>query len=77
MPSVFADKREGLKKSLSALRGESILVLIGPEGGFDLTEIDAASKRGVRLISLGENILRCDTAAIATIAAINYALSDI
>lgn len=77
MPSVFPFKKESLKRRLSTFGGRSILVFIGPEGGFDPVELDAASKEGVVFVSLGENILKCDTAAISAVAMINYALSNI
>ena len=77
MPSVARGKRRSLKECLSGFRGKSILVLIGPEGGFDSLELDMASKKSILSVSLGENVLKCDTAAISTIAMINYALSDI
>ncbi len=77
IPSPSPIKRYSLKKALSNFRGGSILVLIGPEGGFAPEEIDAASKKNALFVSLGENILRCDTAAISAIAMINYGLGNI
>jgi len=45
-----------------------ILLCVGPEGGFTAQEVDAASTAGARIISLGRNILRIETAAIALCA---------
>jgi 16S rRNA (uracil1498-N3)-methyltransferase len=39
-------------------------IFIGPEGGFENEEIDFAKCLGIKIISLGENILRVETAAI-------------
>ena len=77
LPTVLPFKKESLKKKLSSFTGGSILMIIGPEGGFDPAELEAASKENVLFISLGENTLRCDTAAISLTAMINYALSEI
>ncbi|MDB4349868.1 16S rRNA (uracil(1498)-N(3))-methyltransferase [Omnitrophica bacterium] len=77
IPSVGHVEKKSLKEKLSAFRGRSILILIGPEGGFDPAELEAASKKEITFVSLGENVLKCDTAALAAIAMINYALSDI
>lgn len=43
-------------------------ILIGPEGGFDKSEIDLAKKQGAHMFSLGPRILRTETAAIATLS---------
>lgn len=50
--------------------GESISIFIGPEGGFEESEVDEAVKAGGEVISLGHRILRTDTAGPALIAAI-------
>ncbi len=43
---------------------KNINIFIGPEGGFDKTEIDVALKNGFKTVTLGKNILRVETAAI-------------
>ncbi|HAS79289.1 MAG TPA: hypothetical protein DCR90_00080, partial [Fusobacteriaceae bacterium] len=43
---------------------KKILYLIGPEGGFDDSEVEFLQKKGVKVISLGKRILRAETAAI-------------
>lgn len=45
-----------------------ILILIGPEGGFEPDEITAAQNRGFRAMGLGPRILRAETAALAAAA---------
>lgn len=44
---------------------EEILIVIGPEGGFTEEEIDFSRAHGFRHMSLGQNTLRIETAAIA------------
>ena len=51
---------------------QNIVVLIGPEGGFSRAEADAARAKGFHLVSLGPNILRTETAAIAVLSMILY-----
>jgi 16S rRNA (uracil1498-N3)-methyltransferase len=46
------------------LKGEDALILIGPEGDFSKQEIEEAIKNGYHPISLGENRLRTETAAL-------------
>ncbi len=55
-------------EALAAIRaGESLSVMIGPEGGFAQEEIEAVRER-MQVISLGKRILRTDTAAIAVLS---------
>ena len=46
------------------IKAKTITVLIGPEGGFSDNEIDIAEKNGFISVSLGNNRLRTETAAI-------------
>lgn len=59
---------QGLKK------GKSISILIGPEGGFSIQEIDALTNQGFIRTSLGKRILRAETAAIYALSVIGYLL---
>ncbi|MBQ2815878.1 MAG: 16S rRNA (uracil(1498)-N(3))-methyltransferase [Clostridia bacterium] len=56
--------KEALKELKNA---KSVGIIIGPEGGFDEGEIDAAKDAGGRIISLGKRILRTETAAITSV----------
>ena len=53
---------------------EAIHVAIGPEGGFDDTELAAFQTDGWRRVSLGKRILRVETAAVAMAALAGRAL---
>lgn len=54
--------------ALPPMRGPCAL-LVGPEGGFDTTELDALARLAfVQVASLGRRILRAETAAIAGLA---------
>lgn len=56
------------KEALSGIKsGDSISVMIGPEGGFSEEEI-AMVKEDMQVISLGKRILRTDTAGIAVMS---------
>ncbi len=72
MPSL-SKKSISLKSALkNAGRPKKVLAIIGPEGGFSEDEIAGACEKGAVLVSLGNLILRSDTAAIATLSIINY-----
>ena len=55
--------------------GQSIGIFIGPEGGFDSSEIELV-KDNSHLISLGNRILRTETAGLATLAMLIYQLEQ-
>lgn len=49
-----------------------LLLCIGPEGGWDPEEIDAAARAEFRVFSLGPRILRTETAALAALAIVQF-----
>lgn len=52
--------------------GSSIHFLIGSEGGFSPEEVQQAEEQGIGIVSLGQRILRCETAPIVAAATILY-----
>ncbi len=62
--------REQLPPIVSSAK--SVLVVIGPEGGFSHAEGEAARAAGAHVLSLGERILRTETAALAAVAILDY-----
>ncbi len=60
------------------LMGEetAVSIFIGPEGGFTAVEIEQAEQHGVTPITLGQRILRAETAAIAAAAIILHELGE-
>jgi len=63
-----------LREILGARRAHTVVLAIGPEGGWTDDEFAAACKVGFAEASLGSLILRAETAVIACLAAVNYAL---
>ena len=53
---------------------QTILLFIGPEGGLTSEEVERARQRGVQIVTLGTRILRAETAALASVANVMYAL---
>jgi len=54
------------------VRAQTMLVIIGPEGGFSREEAERATAAGAHAISLGRRILRTETAALVVLAALLY-----
>lgn len=54
---------------------KNIIILIGPEGGFSDREVREIKSCGGVSVSLGKRIFKTDTAALATLAAVQYEMS--
>ncbi len=71
-------EREGLDAVLGSSRDLKTLALItGPEGGFASFEADLARITGLRICSMGERILRCETAPVVALTAVMYATGNL
>ena len=66
------EEENSLKSALSKAEFKTACVVVGPEGGFDIDEVEQAKKVGFNIVSLGKRILRCETAPGCAICAILY-----
>lgn len=68
----------GLKETLKAKANNSTsaLIIIGPEGGLAVTEVEKARSYGALTVSLGPRIMRTETAGLASGVAVLYELGD-
>ena len=57
---------------VSLAKARSILVIVGPEGGFSHEEAEAVVAAGAHAVSLGSRILRTETAPLVILTAILY-----
>ncbi len=53
-------------------QAQTILLFIGPEGGLTAEEIQQAQQRGIHSVTLGQHILRAETAALVAVANVLY-----
>ena len=67
------ESKTGLREALADGLGNTVSLLVGPEGGFAPAEAQAAVSAGLKSVSLGTRILRCETAPVAALAAVLYA----
>lgn len=75
IPYELAEGMEKTKEVFeSFMPGNSVAVFIGPEGGFEESEVEAAAAAGVEPVSLGKRILRTETAGFTVLAWIMYEL---
>lgn len=72
------EKAKGMAATRQAVEqirpGQSVGIFIGPEGGFEESEILKAQEYGTLPVSLGKRILRTETAGLAVLAILMYHL---
>ncbi|MFC1831731.1 16S rRNA (uracil(1498)-N(3))-methyltransferase [Thermodesulfobacteriota bacterium] len=63
-----------LAEAIGQDRESPVCLMIGPEGGFSDEEAEQALASGWQQVSLGDQILRAETAAISAVAIVNHLL---
>ena len=75
VPYELCEGMDTFKNALSMITaGKTVGVFIGPEGGFEPTEISYALENGITPVSLGRRILRTETAGMTVMSIIMYHL---
>ena len=73
IPYENANGMSSLKEAVKKAVNEQVVsVFIGPEGGFEETEVELAKEYGVIPVSLGKRILRTETAGFTTLSILMY-----
>ena len=71
-------EREKLDEVLEANKAiKSAALITGPEGGFAEFEAKLAKIAGLHICSMGERILRCETAPVVAVTALMYATGNL
>lgn len=77
IPYEMAEGMGETARIIESIRpGQSVGVFIGPEGGFEESEIARAGEAGARAVTLGGRILRTETAGLAALAILMYHLES-
>lgn len=77
VPYELARGMQETKEILGAIEpGQSVGIFIGPEGGFEEKEIEAAIEGGAKPITLGRRILRTETAGLAILSVLMFQLEN-
>ena len=75
IPYELAEGMAKTRELIDSLKPQqSIAVFIGPEGGFEETEIQEALANGIEPVTLGKRILRTETAGMTVLSWIMYRL---
>ena len=56
---------------------KTVGILVGPEGGFELSEINKLKENGAYIVTLGSRILRTETAGFVATSLVQYELGDL
>ena len=65
-----------LRMALEEKPFTSISLLTGPEGGLEEREVEQAKEFGLHICTLGNRILRCETAPLCALSAVMYASGE-
>lgn len=69
---AYEDELDNSIKDFDIKDKNNIAIIVGPEGGFDISEVDELKNFGYKSISLGNRILRAETAPIALLTMLYY-----
>lgn len=67
----------GLNAVAGRFQPTGVFVMVGPEGGFEPAEQQAAEQAGFLTMSMGPRILRAETAALAACTLVQFVFGDI
>ena len=77
IPYERAEHMAETRRVMGEIRpGQSVGIFIGPEGGFEESEVEEAVTAGAKAITLGKRILRTETAGLAVMAMLGYLLEE-
>ena len=77
IPYECARGMDGTREIFGNIKsGMSVGIFIGPEGGFEESEVEKAESLGVKPVTLGKRILRTETAGLTTLSILMYLLEE-
>lgn len=75
IPYELAEGMEETRQIIADIRqGQSVGIFIGPEGGFEVEEVERAKMQGILPVTLGKRILRTETAGLTMLSILMYHL---
>ena len=77
IPYECARGMDGTREIFSSIKpGMSVGIFIGPEGGWEESEVEKAKELDVKPVTLGRRILRTETAGLTTLSILMYLLEE-
>ena len=75
IPYELAEGMEETRELIEQIQpGQSVGIFIGPEGGFEVSEVESTIEYGAKPITLGKRILRTETAGLTMLSILMYHL---
>ena len=71
------ERTKSIKQAIKGVNINTMGIFVGPEGGFDESEIEAIEEISGKSVSLGPRILRTETASLVASSIVLYELSDL
>lgn len=76
------EKENSIKKEINILKkidkdNLKMAIIIGPEGGLDIEDVEILKSEGAKIITLGNRILRTETVAFTILSILMYELGDL
>ncbi len=77
IPYECARGMEGTREIFGSIKpGMSVGIFIGPEGGWEESEVEKAKELNIHPVTLGRRILRTETAGLTTLSILMYLLEE-
>ena len=70
-------RQTSLRSEIPAVPPQQIVIVVGPEGGFTVEEVEEARHDGFVAVGLGPRVLRTETAAMVMLAILGFAVGDL
>ena len=70
------ERARTFRSAIEARNFQTAALVTGPEGGFELSEVQRAEEAGLQICTLGARILRCETAPLCALSALMYASGE-
>ena len=74
---LILDPEASTALSMIKLQKPELAMTVGPEGGFSQAEIEQARLAGFQGVTLGPRVLRTESAALASLAAVQCLWGDL
>ncbi|REJ79447.1 MAG: 16S rRNA (uracil(1498)-N(3))-methyltransferase [Acidobacteria bacterium] len=72
---LFGEKDGGALEEIQT--SNEVVAFIGPEGGWEDTEISMAKENGCQIVTIGSRVLRAETASIAVASLLQHRFGDL